>query len=712
MSIFEKNRWEIWNQTQHPYKHTLSDFGYTNPSMPGVNDVASAIDWIMAVLYPNTKPSVDTVADLPSSGNTINDYRVVRDDGDGKAAGYRWEQRPGEGSPSWHKIYDMDWGQDSVLAAWQELTQDYYVWRDGRDDIDGNGDPVTGIYAGQTIYGGKSADTNLTLVPNFLYDGGYVQFDGDVRPAANDTYIFGDGDYAFKSAYFTEIVQIDTLQLYPGGIQDSSGTIDFAGTNIVTAGNITGGSYSASEGDFGTLHLEAGIITDSSGNIDFQGIDINGIVDLQGESFSATTNGTDFIIYSSTGIVSTTGGIDFNGANLTTVGDIGAEDIVCSQITAGNLQINSNAITAQNTDGWLYLTPNGTGKTLAVGDFETTNAIINGTLDTLGISTFMGVQINTNTISTTSGDMTLDPQGGDVFVDGNVRPQTDNTFVLGATNLRWANLYLSGGIGDGTNFTQMDALMGIRNIMFRDAGQTTPVQNGDALFYNSASGTWLASKPDTEINHADLSGLTTGDAGHTQFALLAGRPGGQALIGGTASGNNLDLESTSNGSKGAVRVKDNFLAFTNASYSGGWSGIDIGGVSNYFRNIYSKGEHIGLRLENLTVSTLPSSSAQNAGRVMFATDNGKAYIDDGTSVKVLGVAKYQSDVAFDGIVTQKDVTVSASVGDARTCLWQLRDNANDYEIIFTSIKATSASNVRITTNIPLSSGSYRLIGLE
>ena len=85
MSIFEKHRFEIWNQSQHPYKHSLSEFSYTNPALPNITNVESTLNYLVAVLYPNTQDAVATVGDLPAIGNTINDYRVVLDDGDGKA---------------------------------------------------------------------------------------------------------------------------------------------------------------------------------------------------------------------------------------------------------------------------------------------------------------------------------------------------------------------------------------------------------------------------------------------------------------------------------------------------------------------------------------------------------------------------------------------------------------------------------------------------
>lgn len=65
-----------------------------------------------------------------------------------------------------------------------------------------------------------------------------------------------------------------------------------------------------------------------------------------------------------------------------------------------------------------------------------------------------------------------------------------------------------------------------------------------------------------QVQEATLEAGTSGDAAvathegqadpHTQYALLAGRSGGQTLYGGTASGNNLTLHSTSNATKGSI----------------------------------------------------------------------------------------------------------------------------------------------------------------
>lgn len=61
------------------------------------------------------------------------------------------------------------------------------------------------------------------------------------------------------------------------------------------------------------------------------------------------------------------------------------------------------------------------------------------------------------------------------------------------------------------------------------------------------------------IDHQFIGNLTGGspaDAGHTQFALLAGRSSGQTLIGGTASGEDLTLRSTADSAKGDLILDD------------------------------------------------------------------------------------------------------------------------------------------------------------
>lgn len=73
--------------------------------------------------------------------------------------------------------------------------------------------------------------------------------------------------------------------------------------------------------------------------------------------------------------------------------------------------------------------------------------------------------------------------------------------------------------------------------------------------YNDAGNAISAVVLPAGVDHNSLANLATGDV-HTQYALLAGRSGGQTLIGGTVANNNLTLRSTSNATKGFVLLAD------------------------------------------------------------------------------------------------------------------------------------------------------------
>lgn len=62
------------------------------------------------------------------------------------------------------------------------------------------------------------------------------------------------------------------------------------------------------------------------------------------------------------------------------------------------------------------------------------------------------------------------------------------------------------------------------------------------------------------LDHGTHTGLADDD--HEQYALLAGRSGGQTLVGGTGAGNSLRLRSTSHATKGDVIVSDPLLLET------------------------------------------------------------------------------------------------------------------------------------------------------
>jgi len=727
--IFNKSRFEIWDQTQHPFKHSLADFSFVNPALPGVSNLEGTINWILAVLYPQTKPSVATVGDLPSSGNTINDYRVVLDDGDGKAASYRWEQREGEVAASWHKIYDMDWGQDSILAAFQDVTQDLYVHKNGKTDLDNTGAPITGIFAGQSVFGGNLANQNLTLKAN-SGDGtgahtGFVQVDDQFRPTTHNAYDIGTNALRFRDLFIQNSAIFGSLLLQAGVITDSSGQISFDNENIITTGNITGAVVKGTtslvvDDSINSVTLVPGSYSDTSGAVTFGAAALVTTGTL-GAGVTTLTKTAQTLVFDplnagKSRITSSTGTIDFDNENIETTGNFLVGNITSTQIDVDNMRLDGNTLSVTQTNGNLFITANGTGKIIPGSEIDTSYLLTStANIETSAQVKAGNLRLSGNSVESTNtdGNINLDPNGVGVVVSfATIKPTTNNNLDLGTTSEEWKDIYFQGDLKNGTNIFSNSDLFALRSTVYRDLARTQPAQAGDALFYDSVNNIWLANHPDTEIDHSEVTGLVTGDAGHTQFVMLAGRSGGQSIQGGTQASNNLVLESTANATKGNILFKDTILPFTAASFSGVWSGLDIGSASNPIRDIFSKGELKGARLENYTFATLPASSGQNVGRLVYATDLNKAYVDTGAQFKVLGVSKFIADQTFNGTQNFKDVTVSSDITDARNAIWQLRDNANNFEILNVTILTTSASNVRITTSIPLPAGAYRLIGVE
>lgn len=743
--IFSKHRFEIWNQIQHPLKHSLSDFAYSNPALPGVTNAESALNWMFAAFYPNTKPAVANPAALPLVGNSIGDYRVVLDDGDGKAASYRWEQREGEVAPSWHKIYDMDWGQDSILAAFTDATQDLYVWVNGRTQLDGSGSPIVGLYAGQRIFGGNVAGQNLTLAAN-SGDGvgpttGYVQVEDNFRPTTDAIFELGTPTERWFNLYLSNSLEIAN-QMYIDGteISNSTGTITFANTSLTAilnltadgfgafAGNLTAGNGTAKQtiiGDNGTYSS----FTTNTGRFVFNapiqvpGILSSGSVDATQLLLTDPTTLNTLLIVPDEGslgnsatVTTSLSTLIFNstnpGYNVNIQGVLNVDDTVSSLHLIVQEDITANAGSGFDlvifNDGNDPTLVSATGNVVFPGQNVNASYFWGSSGGTFGNIDITGSQILANNFN---GDIYLAPNGtGSLYLAARNLPAIGGT-LGNATNI-FSNFFINGLISNGTNSIAINTLLSFRSGVWRDLGQTIPAQAGDTLFWDAVNNVWLANHPDTEITHSELTGLAVGDSGHTQFAMLLGRAGGQTLNGGNAAGENLILGSTSHATKGVIYVRESVLPLTNASFSGSWSGTDLGDATHYFRDLYTKGELKGARLENFTSGTLPGFSGQNVGRVMWATDVNKAYVDTGIAVKAISISKFISDEAFDGVQLTKNVTVSSEVSDARNCLWQLRDNLNNFEVLNVKISTPNAATVTITTTIPLPVGSYRLIGVE
>lgn len=92
------------------------------------------------------------------------------------------------------------------------------------------------------------------------------------------------------------------------------------------------------------------------------------------------------------------------------------------------------------------------------------------------------------------------------------------------------------------------------------------------------------------------------------------------------------------------------------------------------------------------------------------TDKTSAHLK-GIDIALAGVSggqvnAYTVDVSFNGSETTKDISVSGNVTDAQKAQIELLDP--NFERIYGTIKATSATNIRVVTNIALPAATYRL----
>jgi len=703
MSIFEKHRFKIFNAAQHPYKHVLGDFTYNNPKLPGAITLGDTLDYLISALYPNFIAEVANPAALPGAA-TIGDYYIVTDDGDGKRAGYVWQMI--DGAAQWFKRFDVDWSTESLLASAYDSASATYVHKYGTQDRDGSDALFAGDLAGQRIYGGDTAGEHLILYSNSgdaAGNTGFIQFGDDTRPLVDSTFSSGSNTYRWLGV-FTDQLDSGTMTITGGSITDTSGTIDFGNEDLDTTGDISCGGLTATTFGVSTLVFASGSITDTTGAIDFGN-----------ENLSTSGNATvGTMLLQNGSITDTTGSISFNDENLVTTGTLGCGALTASQITVDDISINANAISILTADTNLALSANGTGVVNVSSAMSTLGITATGTVSVTGQLNADNLTIDGNTISSANanGDIIINPNGsGFIELGAAIFPTTDSGWDIGKSGNVWNDLWLDGNIQDGTNTFLMSELMALRSINYRDAGRTSPAQAGDAAFFNGTL--WLASVPDSEIKHEDLSNLTTTDGGHTQFVMLAGRVGGQTVQGGTDASSFLDLESTAHATKGSIRVKDNFIPFTSAAYTTSWAGTDLGDSTHYFRDLYTKGEAKGLRFENYLKAGIPASSAANVGRAVYITDEANLYVDTGSAFVTIGnINKHIEDLVYNGTDLVKNIDVSANITDARNAIKQLLDNTNDFETMAVKIQATSASNVRITTTIALPAGSYRLVVME
>lgn len=717
MSIFSHSRHRVFSQAQHPFTHNIEDIVYSHPSVTGsVTTLAQAMNHLFAVLYPTAKEAVPTKADLPTTGNSIGDMRVVINDGDNKSASYRFELREGDVAPGkWYKIYDLDFSSDSILASWQNVTQDQYVQKRGRDDTDENGLPIAGLLAGQSIWGGKSANTNLNLYAN-SGDGngpssGYIQLGDDTRPTADNEWSLGEIDSRFKEIHAVTSVTGD-ITIANDVIDSASGIIEFNSCDLLTDGYVqTKAVYAndiessfASGTTIGDVSIGNGYVISDGGTISFG----NNTLVTTGDASIAQLNITANQIDSDTSV------IDFNSNDLVDVNSLDASFGIFDTIEVG---IGLNILEV-GTDG------NVTKQTQL--SLSVPKMTVSGPVELysgLTVSQFFDaggtIKSNTSLIAT---DITeakyISIEGGDfgntVISYGNpLEIVSPDEFIVNSPSLRgvstatdlgdsshsFKDIYFNGSLIFTSGQLDQDALFGLRSITKRKNGD--PALEGDSLFWSEDSLCWYADHPDSEINHNEISGLEDDD--HAQYLNIQGRVGGQVAHGGTGDGESLTLSSTSSTTKGLVLFRDVLAPEAD--------GTNIGTSARQIGDSYHKGQAIGLRAENTTTVTLPSASAAKVGRIIYDATAKTLLVDDGGMWRRCGAEKVivQDDIYWNGSQTSKTYNIGAQLQDATKAIWEFNVTSTG-EKLYPTITKTS-NQVTVTFKAAPPAASYTLIGV-
>ncbi len=590
---------------------------YANNALPeAVTTIGSALNYIISSQFPNAKGAVETEGDLPTTGNELNDYRIVNDyNSTGNPAAYRWTQLEGQSAPQWNLVQLFD-SMDSILQQWETNSSGIFVTQLGAPNTDG-----------QTIHGSSVANGNLTLSPNSgdassnpEDQTGHIQLWGDTRPYNDASFDLGTTGERFASLYLS------------GQLSD--------GTNSLSVANAKG-AYDHSE------------VTDANPH--------------------QTTYAQ---LLSKIGNFTVDGDVTTQVIDLSTGGD----KTLTITITDDSHQHTVSTITDFNSATWSLLKARLVDTTDAQwtfndGDFE---ASLNITIDTNNITDIASPAANKILVGNLTGDEWIASDGaveliGDIEGSASYDSTNDktsitttvSTFDLGNGNqVDLQNLAVSvsadspavvtltsHGMLTGRNIgllgTSIDGDYTITkidddsfSIAYDNSGGVVEsgyiIPDNSQLLYNSSTGLYEVNLENAHLIHSEISGLSTDD--HTQYVKTTGRTDGtnNKVIGGELAGGNLYLQSTTDTTRGNVLLSDTIAPETSAVYStGSWSGTDVGSSGRTFRHVYTNGEFKGFRLEQL--ASLPTALAQEVGRCVQLT-SGKYYLNvDGTEYKEIAI---------------------------------------------------------------------------
>ena len=388
----------------------------------------------------------------------------------------------GSSTQEWRNIYiDGTANVDALLADTAkigDLTNDRVVIAGTSGEIEDsanltfNGSILTTtnvVVTGDTDLGNATSDT-ITATG---------RFDSNLVPSTDNARDLGASTLEWKDLYLDGTAHIDTLDVDENaaiiGTLDANGsklTVGVGLTDVIVRGDMrVTGIMSVGNG---TVTIDETTVKTGTSNLHNVGIEIAGINVLGadtpiGENCTIFNNGNaTFAGQITAATLDISGNIDIDGTTNLDVVDIdGAVDMASNLTLAGNADFNGNLdvdgtsnLDAVDIDGAVDMASNltlagnadfnGNLDVDGTTDLDTTNVV--GTLTVTGDIAADNVTVNGNTVSTSSGNLTLDSSGGTVAVSDNITV-SGNGSVTGTFDVDGATTLDGLTVAEGASFS-------------------------------------------------------------------------------------------------------------------------------------------------------------------------------------------------------------------------------------------------------------------
>ena len=569
------------------------------------------------------------------------------------------------------------------------------VGETGDNEIDTESGNLTLDSAGGTV----AVDDNLTVSGDATVTGGLVangnvdlgdatsdtitatgRFDSDLVPSTDGARDLGTSALEWQDLFIDGTAKIDTLTVDENatitGNLTANGNVDLGdatGDTITATGRFDSNLVPSTDGarDLGASTLEwKDIFIDGTAHIDTLDVDENaaiiGTLDVNGSKLRVGVGNTDIIVNGDmrvTGIMSVGNGtvtidettVKTGSSNLHNVGieiagvnTLGADTPIGENATIFN---NGNAtfagaITAASLDISGGVDVDGTT------DLDTTNVV--GTLTVTGDVAADNVTINGNTVSTSSGNLTLDSNGGTTTINDNAVISGNLTVNGTTTTINSTTVAI-----DDKNFQV--ATGAADDSAANGAGFTVESGDGNKTFNFEATGdNWgasenlnLASGKVYKINNTSVLSATTLGSGVVNSSLTTLGTISTGVWQGTAIANAYIANPTM--SVGGVTLTLGGTDATPAFNLSDATNYPTSSLSGTITNAQLAGSIEGTKLENSGVSAgsyggssaIPVITVDAQGLVTSATTSSI----DSTLIAQLNTSVACTDTGSNGLVT-------------------------------------------------------------